>query len=243
MTQLLGPMTAYGAIAIMAWVAVLLYPRLIPSAAVARLDRRWRWARGFALALAASIGLNWLHGRGLLPADDSIPGALTNRLLIYAPLLAFIFARRSLAAALLPKRGLLRSLGIGAALGLAALAAWLWVAGSPGGFGAFATGLAQPATAVLVLRTLLFDLALGAALALLADGWSQRVALLVTTVAVLGTHLALSLAGGLDGGEVAGSLAAGAVALGLFSAILASRNAAWFFPVHLLLSLALAQNG
>ncbi|MCB2067346.1 MAG: hypothetical protein KDE15_11990 [Erythrobacter sp.] len=242
MTQLLALLTAYGAVAIAAWLAVLLYPHRIPAADSRRLPDRWRWTGGYLLALLAAVGLGMLEARDWLFAADTTPGTMANRLLIYAPLLAFVFWRRSLAAALLPRRDVLASLAIGLAFAVLALAAWFSVIG-PQQFPAFAASITQANTVAVALRAALFDIALGTWLALLADGWSRRVALAVTSLATFAAHIAFSLAGGIDSGELLSALTAGAIALGLFSAVLATRNVLWFFPVHLALSLALAQAG
>lgn len=237
MTQYLGIITAYGAAAILAWLAALLYPRLIPAAAPYTVDRRWQQAGLFALAVLLSFGLGHWRRQGMLLPDGNPLFATLNQLVILAPVLIYIASRRNRAAALVPERHVLRSLAIGIGMALLALAAYFSSTNGWGDLPAMAQTLMLGSDAEIVVRTLLQSFAVAAFLALLAGGWSRRAALGLATLLILAIHVPPLLANGFSGEWLMAVLIHLAVGIGIFSAILATRNVVWFWPVFAALSL------
>ena len=237
MTQYLGIITAYGAAAILAWLAALLYPRLIPAAADYRIDNRWQQAGLFALATLVSFGIGSWQRQGLLLPDGNPLFGILSQLLILSPILAYIASRRSRAAALVPQRNVLRSLAIGIVLALLALGAYFSTTSGWGDVPAMVDSLAFGADAEILVRTLLQSFAVAAFLALLAAGWSKRVALGLAALFILAIHVPPLLSNGFSAEWLVAILVHLAIGLGIFSAILATRNIVWFWPVFAMLSL------
>jgi hypothetical protein len=124
-------------------------------------------------------------------------------------------------------------------LGLAALAAWFSIIGSADGpLSALPGQVLQARSLLNMVEAVLFALVLAALLSLVADGWSRTLALVLTTLAILLLHVAVAIMNGFDNRLMISALVAGAIGLGLFSAILATRNVVWFIVVDVLLQLA-----
>ncbi len=237
MTQYLGIITAYGAAAILAWLAALLYPRLIPAAAPYPVDRRWQQLGLFALSVMLSFGLGrWQRQGLLLPADNSL-FAIVNQLIVLAPVLVYVVSRRNRAAVLLPQKHVPRSLAIGIGMALLALAAYFSTTNSWSHLPAMASSFRIGSDAEIMVRTLLQSVAVAAFLALLAGGWSKRVALGLAALLIMAIHISPLLANGFSSEWLMAVLIHLAVGLGVFSAILATRNIVWFWPVFAALSL------
>ena len=123
MSDYLGIITAYSAAALLAWLAVLLYPRLLPAPEWQPIRHRWRTAAFLALAAAATASLIYLRNAGNgIAGMDPVSAALGD-LLLFVPAGAYIIYVRSRAALLIPQKNIARSLFIGICLSLAAIAA------------------------------------------------------------------------------------------------------------------------
>lgn len=235
--QHLGIITAYGAAAILAWLAALLYPRLIPTAAPYHPRKRWLQAGLFTLAVLLSFAICAWQKSNLALSDGSLLLASFSLLATFGPILIYIASRRDRAAVLIPQRHVLRSLLIGIALGLLALAAYFSTTSSWGDLPAMAGALSLASDGKIIVRTLLQSLALAAFLALLGGGWSQRIALALAAICIFAIHVSPLLSNGFSAEWLVALLVHLAVGLGIFSAILATRNIVWFWPVFAMLSM------
>lgn len=233
MTQYLGIITAYGAVAVLAWLVWFLYPRLIPASAGYKVDNRWQQAGFFALAIAFSIAISRLQ---LFP-DEGELFAVLNRIVILAPVLAFIVSRRSRAAVLIPKKQVLRSLLIGLGLALFGLAAFFLSTATRGDPLVFLQAVQVNATIAILLRTLLHCIVVAAFLALVAGGWSIRTALAVAAIAITATQIPGLLEDGFTAAWLGLLVTHVALVVGLLSAVLATRNIVWLWPVLAVLNL------
>jgi|GEM_PF-1797028 len=237
MTQYLGIITAYGAVAVLAWLAVLLYPRLIPAAENHVVDHRWREAGFLVLAVAISIGLGMLHGDGLLIPGDNPLIVAANQLLVFIPILAFVATRKSRAALLIPQKNILRSLAIGLALAVFALIAYFSSTAGWDDVPLIVSGLFSGEGVRIAVFNLLRCLTIAAVLALVSSGWSTRTVLVLAGLAIAATQIPSLLADGFSA-EWLGVLVTHVVlVVGLISAINATRNIVWFWPVLTALNL------
>lgn len=239
MSHYLAIITAYAAVAVLVWLAALLHPESIPAAREYALNNRILQLGLFLLAVAATAALQVVENRGwLLPDDDPTTAAL-NQLVIFFPLVIYLIAQRTPAAALVPLQGLLRSLAGGVALSLVALAAYIAARGTM----EFAPELVGRVFAADQIdrfaQIMLLDLGLATVLALVIGGWSRKVAFFVLCAMVILTHVVAGYHAG-QGLDAAGAVLLGsAVGIGLLSAIIHTRNAAWFLPVHAMLGVLL----
>lgn len=237
MTQYLGIITAYGAIAVLAWLAVLLYPRLIPAAGEYHVDNRWREAVLFAAAVAISFALSFLRsGDLLLPGGNPLVIA-ANQLLVLVPVLIFIVTRKNRAALLIPQKHVLRSLAVGLGLAILALLAYFSSTNSWDELPLYLETLATGEALRIVLVNTLRCLTVAAFLALVANGWSIRVALGLAALAIAATQIPSLLESGIDAEWLGVLITHVLLVLGLLSAIHATRNIVWFWPVLILLNL------
>lgn len=237
MTQYLGIITAYGAVAVLAWLAALLYPRLIPAAGEYVVERRWREAGLLALAVAISFGLGLLHGSGwLIPGDNPLIVA-ANQLLVFIPILAFIATRKSRAALLVPRKNILRSLAIGVGFALLALAAYFSSTGGWDDVPLVVAGLLSAEGVRIAVFNLLRCVTIGAVIALVSDGWSTRALLLLVGLAIAATQIPSLLTSGFDAAWLGVLVTHVVLVVGLFSAINVTRNVVWFWPVFTALNL------
>lgn len=233
-----GIITAYAAVAVLAWLAALLQPTLLPSADARSLDRRW-WAVGqFAIALLGITALNMLDNRGWLLPERGPWLAVVTEMLIFLPILAYIAAQRSCAAALVPARGVPQSLVTGIALALIALLTYLLALNSVGRIPQAVGGLFSMDNLAPAVGLVMQDIAIAALLALIADGWSRRVSLICALAVFAAIHVPFMFAGGVQAGEVVAALTNAAVVAGIVSSILVTRNLLWFLPAHIVLALA-----
>lgn len=237
MTQYLGIITAYGAVAILAWLAVLLYPRLIPRTPDYSVQSRWREAGLLALAIIFALGLGQLRSQGIFPNEGSALVSALLTLLTYAPVLAYVALRRSRSAILIPEKHTFRSIIIGFVFaGLAVLANYL-TTDAWDEFPVVLQGMLLGNNAEVLARALMRSIVVGAFLALVVAGWSNRVALLLAGIAIFLTQVPELLESGFTGEWLAMLLVHLAIVLGLTSAILATRNILWFWPVFTALNL------
>lgn len=239
MSHYLGIVTAYAAAAVLVWLAALLHPHSIPAAREYEPRQRIMQLGLFLLAVVGTAVLQMLEGRGWLLPDGAQLTAALNQLIIFLPLVIYLIAQRSPAAALVPVGGLLRSLAGGVALALAALAAYLSARGTWDGLPDLAAEMFSADQGDRFVQVFMLDLGLGTLLALLSGGWSRKIALIVLAGLVLLIHVgsASMLGLGLEG--FGGVLLGSAVAFGLLSAIVYTRNIAWFWPVHAMLGVLL----
>lgn len=237
MTQYLGIITAYGAVAILAWLAALLYPRLVPQADGYVMRSRWREAGLLGLALLAAIALGEVSRRGYLLTGKSSLAAIFNMVVIYVPLLAYIVFRRSRAALFFPPRNILRSLLIGLCFGVLAILAYYLTTSAWGELPAVLQGMAFGSSAEILVRALLRTLVVGAFLALVSNGWSNKVALALAGIAITLTQVPGLLESGFTGAWLGMLLVHLAIVIGLISALLVTRNIVWFWPVFAALNL------
>ncbi len=237
MTQYLGIITAYSAVAILAWLAALLYPRLIPASAPYVVDRRWRQAGFFLAALVASLALAALIRRDMLLPGDGLAAELLNLLVVTTPVLVYVAAQRSGAAILVPRTNHLRSLSIGVIAASLALAAYFSATGRWAEILTLGQSVSWDDAHTITLRTLQRCLIAAAFLALVAGGWSIRVALGIATVATAAVHVPSLLSDGYTAGWLAMLVMHVALVAGLLSAIHVTRNIVWFWPVFLTLNL------
>lgn len=233
MTQYLGIITACGAVAVLAWLVCLLYPRLVPAAARYTVDHPWQQAGLFALAIAFSIAISRLQ---LFPDEDAFL-ALLNRIIILAPVLAYVVSRRSRAAVLIPRKQVLRSLLIGFAFALLGLAAFFLSAATADDPLAYVQGVQVSTTITILLRTMVHCVVAGAFLALVAAGWSIRTALTLAALAITATQIPGLLEDGFTAAWLGLLVTHIALVVGLLSAVLATRNIAWLWPVLAVLNL------
>ncbi len=231
MTQHLGIITAYGAVAVLAWLAALLYPRLIPASAKYVVERRWRQVGLLALAVALSIGIALLQRQGWMYAGDSPITSALKRLVILSPLLLFIVSRRDRAAVLIPDKHILRSLGIGVVFALIGLAAYF--ASATTRIDPFAMlNAVQPAQLIeIAIRTLLHCLVVAVVLAVFAGAWSVRTTLWFVALAIAATQVPSLLENGFSATWLGTLVVHVALVAGLLSAVLATRNIVWLWPV------------
>ena len=235
MSHYLGIVTAYAAAAVLVWLAALLHPESIPAAREYSPKHRITQLCLFLLALAGVAVLRVLEGHGwLLPDSDPLTAAL-NQLLIFMPLLIYLIAQRRPAAAMVPVQGLLRSLAGGTALALVTLAAYLSARGNWEDLPELAVTLFSAEQAGRLMQVFMMDLTLGTLLALLSGGWSRKVALIVLAALVIVVQVGAGFRFEGIGGVLLGSV----VTYGLVSAIVYTRNIAWFLPVHALLGVLL----
>ncbi|WAT19023.1 hypothetical protein OZN62_05510 [Aurantiacibacter sp. MUD11] len=238
MTHYLAIITAYSAVAVLAWLAALLQPAFIPPAAARALDRRWLAAGQFALAILAVVALRMLHDRGWLLPETGVLSATFNQVLQYLPIIAYLAVQRSLAAAFVPAKGALPSLATGVVLAVVAALAYFSVRNDWGELPHAVDALFTTETVAPALALGLQDLTIAALLALIADGWSRRTALVAAIAVFAVIHLPIMFADGVDMGGILAALANTAVVAGTVSAVLVTRNVLWFLPPHLVLALA-----
>ncbi len=236
MTHYLGIIAAYGSVAIMAWLAALLYPRLIPAAAQFPVGKRWRQAGLFLLATAASFALAASVRRGLLPVGTSVTAKLLVQIITAAPFLAFIAMQRCRAVIMVPRKNILRSLAIGVVIAVLAIAAFCLSTDRWGDLGLVAGTLVSMEAVTIVLRTLLRCLVVAAFLSVVVGGWSIRVALALAAVAISATQIPALLDEGFTLGWAAMLVIHVALVTGLLSAINVTRNIVWFWPVFFALN-------
>lgn len=237
MSQFMGIITAYGAVAVLAWLAVLLYPRLIPAAQPRFVEQRWRQAGLFGLMIGLSIAIAVLGAHADFFAKDSPLAALLYRLVILAPILLLVASWRSRSAVLIPDRGIGRSLMVGLALALLGILAFCTSTGSWNVLPAMGNDLVSAASLEILVRALLHSIVAAAAIALVADAWSVRTTLLLSSVAIAATQVPALLQDGFSAMWLSILAAHVALILGLVSAVLATRNIVWFWPVLILLNL------
>ncbi len=243
MTQHLGIITAYGAVAILGWLAALLYPRLIPAADTLDSDRRWWRAGVFAAAALAYLGIEYLRRSGLLLQDGNLFFEAVNEVAVLLPILAFIVFYGGRPAAFIPENSLIRSLAVGAGFAILAIAAYFSTQIQGPAFPDMTPSSLLEENVAIVLRTLSKSLAIGAFLALLANCWSAKIALAVSAFGIALLHVPMVWEDGLSF-DIFSTLAVHlAVGLGLFSAIIATRNIVWFLPVYTMLALVQANLG
>ncbi len=239
MSHYLGIVTAYAAAAVLVWLAALLHPESIPAAREYNPGKRVMQLGLFLLAVVGAAVLQLLEGRRwLLPNEDPLTAPL-NQLIIFLPLVIYLVAQRRPAAALVPVRGLLRSVAGGTALALISLAAYLSARGNWDQLPELAAGIFSADKADRFTQMLLLDLGLGTLIALLIGGWSRKVALVTLAGLVLLIHIGAASMAGFGPEGAGGVLLGSAVAFGLLSAIVHTRNIAWFWPVHAMLGMLL----
>ena len=238
MTQYLSIITAYGAVAILAWLAALLYPRLIPASAISGRAKRSHRIAAFGGACLAAFALEYARRSSLLFDNASTLLDASNQLIVFLPFLAYIALFGGRGAALIPQTNLLRSLAIGVCLAILALAAFVSSASLSAELPALARSLLQAEIAVVMLKTMLQGLAVAAFLALVADGWSVRVALALAALAIAIMHVPILFESGFSVKWLGTLLLNLAIGLGLLSAVLATRNIVWFLPVYAMMTLA-----
>lgn len=232
MSHYLGIVTAYAAAGVLVWLAALLYPQSIPAAREHLPKQRTLQLGLFLVAMAGTAVLYWVEGRGLLlPTEDPLSAAL-NQLLIFLPLLIYLIAQRTPAAAFVPINGLVLSLAGGVALALVALAAYFAARGNWESLPYTTSRLFAADQADRYVQVLLFDLMLGALMALLSQGWSRKVALTVLGIIIFAAHVAAAMHTGYGVEAIGAVLLGTAVAFGVLSAIVYTRNVAWFLPFH-----------
>ncbi|MWV27412.1 hypothetical protein [Aurantiacibacter rhizosphaerae] len=237
MTQYLAIITAYGAVAILVWLSALLYPRLIPAALGCGTDRRWRRAGLFALAALTFVVLEYLRGFWLVQIGETLFLAVLIQVVIYLPFLGYILLCGGRRAAFVPERGALRSLLIGVGLAILALVAYLSTF-MPGASTVTTPSFSAADSIVIVTQTLMQTLALGAFLAMISEGWSARLALTLSSLVIVVFHVPEIMQSGLSAAWLGPVLVHLAIGLGLFSAVLFTRNIVWFWPVYAVLALA-----
>ncbi|MFB0613587.1 hypothetical protein [Aurantiacibacter poecillastricola] len=237
MTHYLGIISAYGTVAILAWLTALLYPRWLPAAPIRTLDHRWRNAALLLVAFALAYALASFTARGhLLPGDGALASAI-NLLVILLPVIAYLALQRSRAAILLPQSGIGRSLLVGVAFALCGIAAYFSVR-------AGRTDMAIPGAPevvgdalLLTWRSMLRLLVLAAFLALVIDGWSGKAAIAIAAIAIAATQIPSLLSDGFSPEWLGILVAHVALVAGLVSAIVKVRNIVWFWPVLTLLNM------
>ena len=237
MTLYLGIITAYGAVAVLAWLAALLYPRLIPATAPVFLEHRWKKAGLFALAAAAMVALAFVAGRGLLFTGDGAAQAVLNQFVIFSPMIAYALYCRTRALVLVPQENTARSLAIGLGIGILGLAAFYSSIGRWGELPLLGSALLSGEVVSIAARSLLRCLFVGAFLALVADGWSKRAALLLPALAIALVQIPALFDHGFSVGWLGLLVAHVVLVTGLLSAIWATRNIVWFWPVLTVLNL------
>lgn len=231
MTQTLGIITAFGAVAVLAWLAVLLYPRLIPSAAPLAGENRVRPAILFIVAAALAFGIAMTVGAGgPLAGDDPISLTLAQ-VAIYTPFIALAGFLRTRAALLVPQRNTLRSVAIGIGITVLALAAYYSSTDGWKHVPLLGDALLSGNAAAIALRSTLRCLVVGMFLAVFSAAWSMRAVLLIGAVAIALTQVPSLLAEGFSAAWLGVLIAHVALVTGLLSAILATRNIVWFWPV------------
>lgn len=237
MTHYLGIISAYAAVAILAWLTALLYPRLLPAAPVRVVRKRWRGAAELAAVFALIFALSRLASDGSLLAGEDPLAASANLVIVFAPILVWLALKQERAAVLVPAKGLGRSLLIGTVFSLCGIAAYFST--RSGAVDLSLPGAPDLATdaAVLVLRSALRSLVLAAFLAFVADAWSARVAVAIAGLGMAATQVPSLLQDGFTAEWLVIMLAHVALVTGALSAILATRNIVWFWPVLALLGL------
>lgn len=237
MTKYLAVITAYGAAALLAWLAVLLYPRLMPEAGRFDVLNRWKAAGLLLFAVALSVGISVMRGEGWL-LDYNTPWVeAVNQLLMYIPLLGYMAYIRSPSGLLIPSTNNLHSLGIGLGIGIVTVCAFFSSLTTWQGLEALTTTIASADAVPIIVRSLLRCLVVGAFLALVMHGWSKATALAIGGIAIALTQLPGLLSDGFSLDWLMMLLAHVALVLGLLSSILATRNIVWFMPVFVLLNL------
>ncbi|WP_120076810.1 hypothetical protein [Aurantiacibacter odishensis] len=231
MTQTLGIITAFGAVAVLGWLAVLLYPRLIPSAGALSAENRLRPAILFIVASALAYALAMtIRAGGPLAGDDPISLTLAQ-IVIYAPFIALAGFLRTRAALLVPQGNTLRSVAIGIGITVLALAAYYSSTDGWRHVPLLGEALLSGDAAAIALRSILRCLVVGMFIAVFSAAWSSRVVLLIGGVAIALTQVPSLLAEGFSAAWLGVLIAHVALVTGLLSAILATRNIVWFWPV------------
>ncbi|RIV87824.1 hypothetical protein [Aurantiacibacter zhengii] len=237
MTLYLGIITAYGAVAVLAWLAALLYPRLIPATAPTFVDHRWKTAGLFALATAGMATLSFMAGRGFLVTGDSAAVAVLNQIVIFAPVIAYALYCRTPALVLVPRKNTARSLAIGLGIAILGLTAFYSSIGRWDDLPLLGSTVLSGEAISIAARSLLRCLFVGAFLALVAEGWSKRTALLLPGLAIALLQLPALFEDGFSAGWLGLLVAHVVLVAGLLSAILATRNIVWFWPVLAVLNM------
>lgn len=232
MSLYLGLVTAYGAAAVLIWMVALLRPEAIPAARDHMPQNKILQLCLFLLAIAGAAVLQVMESRGwLLPTDDVLATAL-NQLLIFLPMLIYLVAQRSPAAAMVPSNGLLKSLAVGVLLTLTALAAYLSARDALGTLPDLVGRILSVSQVERFMRVLMLDLTVATLMALLAGKWSRRTALVTLALLVLAAHVGAAYHAGFGIDAVWGVLLGSAAGFGLMAAIVYTRNIVWFLPLH-----------
>lgn len=239
MTQYLGIITAYGAVGLLAWLLALLYPRLIPATAEYRTSSRWRQMALFAAATAIAVVLASLVESDLFLAQNDPLLAAANQCVIFAPLLGYFVIYRSRTLVMIPGGNTIRSLAVGVGIAVCALAAYYSAADQWGSLPRLGNALFSLAAVEIAVRALFRCLFIAAFLSLVSSGWSKGVALGLAGFAVALTQIPGLLEDGFSAAWFALLAAHVALVAGLLSAILATRNIVWFWPVFTVLNLLL----
>jgi len=238
-TQYLAIITAYGAVGLLAWLAALLYPRLIPAAAEYRASNRWRQIVLFAAATAISVVLASLADSGLFLAESNPLQAALNQCAIFAPVIGYIFFCRSRTLVMIPGRNTIRSLAVGVGIAFCALAAFYSAADQWENLPRLGNALFSLAAVEIAVRAVFRCLVIAAFLSLVSSGWSKGLALGLAGLAVALTQIPGLLEDGFSAAWFGLLAAHVALVVGLLSAILATRNIVWFWFVFTALNLLL----
>lgn len=243
MTHFLGIITGYGAAAVLAWLAALLYPRLLPRSVALTASQGWRRAGPYALATLLVLALALMQRRGMLLPQDTLLFMALNQLAVYSPILVYIATTRSRAAVFIPEKHVARSLVIGVILALLGLAAYFSAANNWPESPAFARDLVSAKGAAILWKTLLQSAFIAAFLAFVCHAWSGRIALAVAAAVITALHVPALISQGPSVDLLGLMLVHLALGLGLFSAILVTRNILWFWPVFAVFTVLQAQQG
>ncbi len=239
MTQTLGIITAFGAVAVLAWLTVLLYPRLIPASAALPAEHPVRYALMFIIAAVLAFAIAAFLGSGG-PLDGDDPISLGLRVIgIYAPFVALAIYLRTPAALLVPPRNTLRSIAVGIGIAILAIAAFYSSTDGWKYLPLMGNALSDGEAIAISVRSILRVMVVGMFLAIFSAAWPKWVAVLIGGVAIALTQMPTLLAEGFSIAWLGVLAAHVALVTGLLSAILATRNIVWFWPVLAALNILL----
>lgn len=227
-----GIVVGYAVATLVVWLLWFTARPVVAAAAAPTFRRPWVSLALVLAGVAATIAIGQAWVRGWLLPESSVALQSLNQLIIFAPIVvAAVSHPQRLASGGLPLGAPIVGLAIGAALAVAAVAAYAFVRNLPIAV-LFPFVLSSPNIDIAV-QVLLEDIAIAALLlrlnAILGAKWT------VTLVAALFAlaHVPAMLAGG-------ETLAAGlpslvittAIGLMVMGAVLATRSVWWAWPVH-----------
>jgi hypothetical protein len=234
----LGLLAGYVAAAGAFWVLFLAIPGFMRTGHAVAISRPWIELAAIAVSVAGVIGVGQLYQRGmLLPEQGELLESL-NQILIFAPALAVLaFLRPFWPKNYLPLDRAISGLGLGIALSVLALTAFVAASRGIAQWPSAAAQVFSFGSISIAVQVLLEDILIAAVAARLVAATNVWIAIGATAALFAAGHIPAMLAAGAsltDLGTLVLDTGLGVMVIG---AIIASRNVWWLFPVHAVMDL------